>query len=151
MTDLTSIGTLFAFVLVCLGVLALPKMAKVNKQFKIPFINSRWILPFVIIAFWYFMLPKFLLYCSRINHLLFEEFLFLLFSLVLNLITFLAIYKKYNAIPILGAICCMYLMIEIPAVGWYGFLGWMALGIMIYAMYGYGNSKKHHQILNEVK
>jgi hypothetical protein len=45
----------------------------------------------------------------------------------------------------------MYLMIEIPAVGWYGFLGWMALGIMIYAMYGYGNSKKHHQILNEVK
>jgi amino acid transporter len=151
MTDLTSIGTLFAFVLVCLGVLALPKITKQNKQFKIPYVNSRWILPFVAIAYWYFMLPKFIMYCNRINHLLFEEFLFLLFSLVFNLIIFLAVYKKYNAIPILGAICCMYLMIEIPAVGWYGFLGWMALGIMIYAMYGYGNSKKYHQILNEVK
>src|SRR6187551_3718880 len=44
MTDLTSIGTLFAFVIVCGGVLALPRQPKsADKKFNLPYINSQWI------------------------------------------------------------------------------------------------------------
>ncbi|MGI4727597.1 MAG: APC family permease, partial [Janthinobacterium lividum] len=60
-TDLTSIGTLFAFVLVCGGVLLLPKDEEVqtegtNKRFKIPYVNSKFIVPVLflvgLIVFW---------------------------------------------------------------------------------------------------
>jgi amino acid transporter len=45
-TDLTSIGTLFAFVLVCGGVLQL-QMSKtqVERKFKTPYLNSKYIMP----------------------------------------------------------------------------------------------------------
>ncbi|MEO6849482.1 MAG: amino acid permease, partial [Mucilaginibacter sp.] len=44
-TDLTSIGTLFAFVLVCGGVLLLPKEAALKGRFKLPYFNGKWIIP----------------------------------------------------------------------------------------------------------
>ncbi len=49
-TDLTSIGTLFAFVLVCAGVLRLHRMPNPpERKFKIPYINGQFILPIVFI------------------------------------------------------------------------------------------------------
>ncbi|MGL4598139.1 MAG: amino acid permease C-terminal domain-containing protein, partial [Bacteroidia bacterium] len=45
-TDLTSIGTLFAFVLVCAGVLRLRSLPDApQSKFKTPYINSRFIVP----------------------------------------------------------------------------------------------------------
>ncbi len=46
--DFTSIGTLFAFVLVCGGVLLLPRKTKVAGKFSIPFINAKYIFPLLI-------------------------------------------------------------------------------------------------------
>ncbi|HLF34556.1 MAG TPA: amino acid permease, partial [Cyclobacteriaceae bacterium] len=49
-TDLCSIGTLFAFVLVCAGVLRLDANDKNRKgKFRIPYFNSRYILPGILI------------------------------------------------------------------------------------------------------
>lgn len=49
-TDLTSIGTLFAFVLVCAGVLRLHRMKDAPpRKFKTPYINAQWIMPFLFI------------------------------------------------------------------------------------------------------
>ncbi len=50
-TDLTSIGTLFAFVLVCGGVLILPRHEKgaPKPKFKIPYVSSRYIVPALFI------------------------------------------------------------------------------------------------------
>ncbi|MDB5136088.1 MAG: amino acid permease [Mucilaginibacter sp.] len=48
-TDLTSIGTLFAFVLVCGGVLLLPHEAALKGRFKLPYFNGRWVVPFITI------------------------------------------------------------------------------------------------------
>ena len=43
-TDLTSIGTLFAFVLVCGGVLILDQSKqKIERKFRVPYINSKFI------------------------------------------------------------------------------------------------------------
>ena len=49
-TDLTSIGTLFAFVLVCAGVLVLQNRTDIPRgKFKTPYVNSKFILPVLII------------------------------------------------------------------------------------------------------
>ena len=50
-TDLCSIGTLFAFVLVCAGVLVLQNRPDVQRgKFKIPYVNSKFIVPIAFIA-----------------------------------------------------------------------------------------------------
>jgi basic amino acid/polyamine antiporter, APA family len=46
--DFTSIATLFAFVLVCGGVLLLPRKEKVPGRFSIPYISGRFIFPLLI-------------------------------------------------------------------------------------------------------
>src|SRR5204862_1869376 len=48
--DFTSIATLFAFVLVCGGVLLLPRKEKEQGRFHIPYINGQLIFPLIIIA-----------------------------------------------------------------------------------------------------
>lgn len=48
--DFTSIATLFAFVLVCGGVLLIPKREKQVGKFHIPFINSQLIFPVIIVG-----------------------------------------------------------------------------------------------------
>ncbi len=58
-TDLTSIGTLFAFVLVSAGVLRLHQMPDApERKFKTPYINAQWIIPLAfaisIISSFYF-------------------------------------------------------------------------------------------------
>ncbi|HKC67020.1 MAG TPA: amino acid permease, partial [Bacteroidia bacterium] len=50
--DFTSIGTLFAFVLVCGGILMLPQRTddEVTKgKFKLPYVNAKWIVPLLVI------------------------------------------------------------------------------------------------------
>lgn len=50
-TDLCSIGTLFAFVLVCAGVLVLQNKPDIQRgKFKIPYANSKYIIPVVFLA-----------------------------------------------------------------------------------------------------
>ncbi len=49
-TDLCSIGTLFAFVLVCGGVLMLEKRTDIPRgKFRTPYINSRYIMPLLLV------------------------------------------------------------------------------------------------------
>ncbi len=48
--DFTSIATLFAFVLVCGGVLLIPRREKEPGKFHIPFINGQFIFPLIIIC-----------------------------------------------------------------------------------------------------
>ncbi|MGC4035011.1 MAG: amino acid permease [Chitinophagaceae bacterium] len=48
--DFTSIATLFAFVLVCGGVLLIPRKEKTPGKFNIPYINGQFIFPLIIIG-----------------------------------------------------------------------------------------------------
>jgi len=48
--DFTSIATLFAFVLVCGGVLLIPKKEKQEGKFHIPYINGQFIFPLIIVG-----------------------------------------------------------------------------------------------------
>jgi basic amino acid/polyamine antiporter, APA family len=42
--------------------------------------------------------------------------------------------------PIIGALLCVYLMTKLAGVTWLRFFIWLAIGLLIYAFYGYRNS-----------
>ena len=83
--DLTNIGTLFAFALVCIGVLVLRvKEPDRPRPFRVPFV-------------W--------------------------------------------PVALLGAAACVFIMVGLPPQAWTRFLWWLAIGVAIYAAYGYRHSR----------
>jgi amino acid transporter len=142
-TDLTSIGTLFAFVLVCLGVLVLPKLsaAETKGRFSIPYINGKFIIPLITAAFFWLTKDKIQHTLTNFSSDSYQEILFIVFLLIATIIAVLSFIKNYSTIPIIGALCCLYLMIEIPAISWLWFFVWMAVGLTIYFLYGRKKSK----------
>ncbi|MCX6288572.1 MAG: amino acid permease [Bacteroidetes bacterium] len=138
MTDLTSIGTLFAFVLVCFGVLVLPRLSPdvKKKSFQLPYINGQFIIPGLAAIFIYFGLDRISNAFIAIQTEGYQEFLYLIFVFVLIIVSILSFIRKYSVIPVVGAMCCMYLMIEIPPVSWLWFFAWMTIGLVFYSFYG---------------
>ena len=64
--------------------------------------------------------------------------IFWAFAVALSIITFI---KKYSLIPLMGLITCMYLLTGMTKSNWAWFLGWLAIGLIIYFLYGYKKSK----------
>ena len=143
MTDLTSIGTLFAFVLVCFGVLVLPRMAKEagSSAFRLPYLNGQFIIPAIVAVFVYFSMNRISDAFSNYKTEGFQEILFLLFIFIAIVTGVLSFVRKYSVIPVVGALCCLYLMIEIPAISWLWFFVWMGIGLTIYFFYSRRRSK----------
>lgn len=141
MTDLTSIGTLFAFALVSGGVLVLPRIEKQKGKFSLPYINAKWIFPVLYMLFIYLFHDRAINAVSNFDQESYQEILFILFILLAGVLTVLAFTRNYSLIPLLGVSCCMYLMVEIPAKSWIVFFGWMLLGLLIYFFYGRRKSK----------
>ncbi len=163
-TDLTSIGTLFAFILVSGGVLVLQSGWKKNdipnheKGFQVPYFNSRYFLPviwttiFVVLYYWNGdELQGFLAGLSdpgglqhlllQIPHLLRYEFPILIFIVVAILITWFGIRSQLSLIPVLGLLTNFYLMAQLGVTNWLRFLVWLAIGLIIYFSYGRRHSK----------
>jgi len=215
MTDLTSIGTLFAFVLVCGGVLALPRREAVPGKFNLPYINGKLVVPalfVIVLAVCYITnYNRFIdllqvrklktphelaqsldkaTFTTLTTHLeangvagattnlegavqeadevVYEKavrtapltadqlfytggaglsanlltYLFFVSFLVISIFSFR---NSFSLIPVLGMLCCLYLMVEIPTRSWIVFFGWMAFGLVIYFSYGYWRSRLNKQ------
>ncbi|MEY4286631.1 MAG: hypothetical protein RL511_709 [Bacteroidota bacterium] len=145
-TDLCSIGTLFAFVLVCGGVLVLQNKPDVPRgSFKTPYLNAGFVLPFLFLgALIYFYQSN-----DLFNYLNFKSWsdfgqkipslIFWLFSLFLTIVS---VPKKLSLIPALGLLSCLYMMSEIPLQNWIYFGIWLLVGLLIYFTY----SRKHSKL-----
>ncbi len=145
-TDLCSIGTLFAFVLVCGGVLVLQNKPDVERgSFRTPYMNAGYVLPVLLIGsliyFWstgdimqYFQLKSWSDFGQKIPSLIF--WIFTLF------LTVVSIPKKLSLIPSLGLLSCLYMMSEIPLQNWIYFGIWLLIGLVIYFTY----SRKHSKL-----
>jgi amino acid transporter len=144
-TDLTSIGTLFAFVLVCGGVLLLPKReeGQAAPKFKIPYINSQFIVPVLFLVGVLFFWNNFLgLFDFSEGWQVFRDklpfFLFVILSVALTIASFV---KRLSLIPVLGLASCFYLMTELGYTNWLRFLIWLIIGLVIYFFYSKQHSK----------
>lgn len=149
-TDLSVIGTLFAFTIVCAGVLVKDKEFAGQKRF-VPYINSQIIVPvlFVLItgALFYFnggaVRTFFTDYTSSEEAAFIHKipyFVFITFSVVMLV---LCVVKRLSLIPVLGVMCCTYLMTELGITNWIRFGIWLLAGIVIYFFYSYSHSKLH--------
>ena len=137
---LTSIGTLFAFVLVCGGVLVLQTQAdKPESKFKVPYINGQFIYPGMVVAAIAIILAKAPEHFKDI--LTFETFPMILFWIVSIVMAVLTFQKKLSLLPILGMISCFYLMAQESHTNWNRFLLWLTVGLIIYFSYSYRSSK----------
>ncbi len=163
--DFTSIATLFAFVLVCGGVLLIPRRGKEAGKFHIPFISGQFLFPALIIGAIVFLglqthnklgtgyfsellngdfkdysddkiLKDKLFFTTDIAKL--STIIFWISALLLSIFSFI---KKYSLIPLMGLITCLYLLTGMTKSNWIWFLGWLSIGLVIYFLYGYKKSK----------
>ena len=146
-TDLTSIGTLFAFVLVSGGVLVLDdKKSKtpLNGKFKIYFINSRYFLLPIWIAVaisLFFLNRQGFNSMFEIHNLSWASSPSIIFAVVAIVVTVFAIIREWSLIPVLGLLTNLYLMSELGIINWMRFLIWLIIGLLIYFFYSLNNSK----------
>ena len=157
--DFTSIATLFAFVLVCGGVLLIPARKKEPGRFHIPYVNGQFIFPLIVIAA---IITAQLLSKNYFAGLLNFDFsdnedyvnnkisfmdaatpnisliIFWLSAIILSVIAFI---KKFSLIPLMGLITCLYLLTGMTKSNWAWFLSWLLIGIIFYFLYGYKKSK----------
>lgn len=218
-TDLCSIGTLFAFVLVCAGVLVLQNKPNIPRgKFKTPYINSKYIVPILLLAgiFYSFKFNEkatmnflnnvpqvnepativtslnkeqtaevyqFLIendkenvntnktndleqilseyhndsdnYAKVVESLPIDNSLkyetgFSLFKHKIPMYIFLIVLlgltvwswrQNLSLIPLLGLVCCLYMMAELSVWNWIYFFVWLLIGLVIYFGYSRKNSK----------
>jgi amino acid transporter len=141
--DFTSIGTLFAFVLVCGGMLILPRETgdKTDRKFRMPYINSKWIVPaltVVAFALIYLFLPD-SIYLDKAGSKL--NIPMIIFYVVWVIMAVLSFIKSYSLIPVLGLLSCFYLLTGMGTTNWIMFSIWLLLGLVIYFLYGYRKSR----------
>lgn len=148
--DFTSIGTLFAFVLVCGGVLMLPRQNNNEKneatkgKFRLLYINAKWIFPFIILiafsAIFYFIPEFFISKFTFTSGTLAENLPMLVFFILCIVVAVLSFTKNLSLIPVLGLISCCYLLTGMAASNWIWFSIWLAVGLVVYFLYSYKNS-----------
>ena len=137
---LTSIGTLFAFVLVCGGVLALQQQKdKPVSKFKVPYINGKYIVPVLFIGT--NLLVAFLAPDHFKTALTKEGFPMLVFWIVAAIVSVFAFKNSFSLIPVLGLVSCFYLMAQESHTNWLRFFIWLAIGLVVYFSYGFRKSK----------
>lgn len=149
-TDLGVIGTLFAFTLVCGGILFKDKEFGREGRF-VPYLSSRYIAPalfLTVIGLLYYFNPSFLTNFASIvpaegetrldafSHKI-PYIVFAIFSVVMVALAFV---KRFSLIPFLGVMSCTYLMTELGITNWKRFGIWLLVGLRIYRAFGFRNS-----------
>jgi basic amino acid/polyamine antiporter, APA family len=157
--DFTSIATLFAFVLVCGGVLLIPRKQKEAGKFNMPYVNAGFTFPLIVAAAVGLLLSYTDSYFAELFNFDFSsnadyqqgkisfidvalpKISLLIFWLVVVLMTIFSVVKKWSLIPVLGVVTCLYLLTGMSKSNWVWFLGWLGLGLIIYFAYGFKKSK----------
>jgi APA family basic amino acid/polyamine antiporter len=52
-------------------------------------------------------------------------------------------------VPVLSALACLYLMLNLTVETWLRFLAWMVIGLIVYFSYGHRHSRMRAEVLAE--
>ncbi len=155
--DFTSIATLFAFVLVCGGVLLIPRKEKEEGKFNLPYINAKYIFAIIVVLSAGLAIYLSNNYFGNLFNLsdnadylagkvsfmdaALPKISLIIFWLSMVILAIFASIKKWSLIPLMGVSTCMYLLTGMSKSNWVWFLGWLGLGLVVYFLYGYKKSK----------
>ncbi|HEV8712486.1 MAG TPA: amino acid permease, partial [Candidatus Binatia bacterium] len=126
MVDLTNIGTLFAFILVCAGIIVLRITDPARPR------------PFRVPGGWGWTL---ILYTGFACGLLLCPLSWTCTALILTLSAALFVVGRNHILPVLGICSCLYLVYYLPPASWLRFAAWLNCGFVIYASYGVVHSR----------
>ena len=145
--DLTSVGTFFAFILVCGGVLYLDHSG-ISKQskFRVPYVNGKYLVGLGLIV------AVVLLYIygqgvltewrnASPAYILEHKVLTIIFWITWIVFSVLSYKYNFSILPVMGVLTNLYLMTELGSSNWLIFVIWLAIGLVIYFTYGYKKSK----------
>ena len=135
--DLTSVGTFFAFILVCGGILFLDaKGISAQSKFRVPYVNGKY-----IIGLGFLLLFGYVVYSGGLMPSITEKPLIAVFWLTWAVLSVLAFQKNFSLLPVLGILTNLYLMTELGVTNWAIFVVWLVIGLVIYFSYGFRKSK----------
>ena len=121
MVDLTNIGTLFAFILVCSGIIALRfKEPDRARPFRVP---SGWLWTLILYAAFFAGVEFFPISAAA-----------KVLALAIAAVIFVA--SRNCIFPVLGILSCLYLVYYLPPTSWLRFAAWLNFGFVIYVAYG---------------
>lgn len=121
MVDLTNIGTLFAFILVCAGIIVLRvKDPARPRPFRIP---SGW--------FW-----TILLYVGFALAVLWLPWSGASKAMIMVVAAIIFVASVNHIFPALGILSCLYLIYYLPPQSWLRFAAWLNFGLVVYVGYG---------------
>lgn len=146
-TDICSAGTLFAFILVCGGVLKLRMNPNAPPaKFKTPYINSKFIVPALFIVC--MLLLAVFDRAALMGYLHpdgFGDFItrlpLYIFFLGFAVFSLLAFRHSFSLIPSMGLLCCFYMLSQLGYKNWLYFSVWLIIGLIVYFVYGRKHSK----------
>ena len=134
--DLTSVGTFFAFILVCAGILYMDfKGLSKESKFKVPYLNGKYIIGLILLIAAIWVQNSF-----GFGNLIAEKPLISVFWSAWLILSVLGFKYNFSIIPVLGILTNLYLMSELGWSNWRMFIIWLVIGIGIYVFYGYKNS-----------
>jgi len=149
--DFTSIATLFAFVLVCGGILLIPRKEKVPGKFNMPYVNSKYIFPLLVMCAVILIKLANKDYFSALFNVTEENASLnvstIILWIVLIILAIASYIKSFSLIPLLGLSCCLYLLTGMTGANWAWFGSWLALGLIFYFSYGYKKSRLAKQLI----
>jgi basic amino acid/polyamine antiporter, APA family len=135
--DLTSVGTFFAFILVCGGILYLDSSGlSAQSKFRVPFVSGRYVVGLGLLAALAYAFSEGVFVSSLV-----EKPLLAVFWLVWAVLSVLAFGRNFSLLPVLGILTNLYLMTELGITNWAIFIVWLVIGLVIYFSYGYRKSK----------
>ena len=139
--DLTSVGTFFAFILVCAGILYLDAQGlTAQSKFKVPYINGKYIIGTVLLAVLAYALTK-----DGLLQTLENKPLLVVFWGVWMVLAVQGFRYNFSLLPVIGVLTNLYLMTELGASNWKIFGIWLVIGLAIYFSYGFRKSKLANQ------
>jgi basic amino acid/polyamine antiporter, APA family len=134
--DLTSVGTFFAFIVVCAGVLFMDKRGLSEKaKFRVPYVNGKYLVGAGLI------IAAVIAFNVGVQETMAEKPLLYFFWFTWVVLAVLSFKYNLSLLPILGILTNLYLMTELGVWNWGAFLTWLAIGLVIYFAYGYRKSK----------
>jgi len=122
MVDLTNIGTLFAFILVCSGIIVLRKTDPDRpRPFRVP---GGWLWSGILFAAVAIVMIFFVPAAVPTK--------------IIVLAATAAVFAIFRNIifPLLGVLSCLYLIFYLPPTSWLRFAAWLNFGFVIYVAYG---------------
>lgn len=144
-TDLSSIGTLFAFAMVCGGVLVMDQNGDTAKaRYKVPYINSLYAFPITLVVLGGLVLLKpdvFYTFVEPDETGYWDKIPFFIFLVVFAGTAAWAIFKRWSFIPTMGLLLNLFMMSQLGWTNWVRFVVWIAVGFAIYFGYSYAHSK----------